>query len=40
MRGWEGDAVSCNEVSEIRKNEEKGGAAVIYHEMQYNDRIG
>ena len=38
--GWEGAAVSCREVPEICRNGEKGGAAVSYHEMQDNDRIG
>ena len=36
---WEGAAMSCREVPEIRKNGEKGGAAVSYCEMQDNDRI-
>ena len=40
MGGWEGAAVSCSEVSEIRKNGEKGGASVSFHEMQYISRIG
>jgi hypothetical protein len=38
--GWEGAAVSCRELPEIRINEETGGAAVSYHEMQDNGRIG
>ncbi len=33
-------AVSCREVPEIRRNGEKGGAAVSYHEMQDDGRIG
>ncbi len=37
---WEGAAVSCREVSEIRRNGEKGGAAVSYNEMQDSGRIG
>ncbi len=37
---WEGAAVSCREVPEIRRNGEKRGAAVSYHEMQDNVRIG
>jgi len=28
------------EVPEIRRNEEKGGAALSYHEMQDNERNG
>ena len=38
--GWDGVAVSCREVPEIRRNGDKGGTAVSYHEMQNNDRIG
>ncbi len=37
---WEVAAVSCREVPEIRRNGEKGGAAVSYHELQDNGRIG
>ncbi len=37
--GWEGVAVRCREVPEIRGNGEKGAAAVSYHEMQDNNRI-
>ena len=36
---WEGDAVSCREVPEIRRKEEKGGAAVSYCEIQDNGII-
>ena len=39
MGGWKGAAVSCREVPEILKDGEKEGAAVSYHEMQYNGRI-
>jgi len=38
MGGWDGVAVSCSEVPEIRKHGEKGGATVSYKEMQYNGR--
>ena len=33
-------AVSCLELPEIRRNEEKGGDAVSSHELQDNGRIG
>ena len=39
MGGWKGAAVSCREVPENLKDGEKEGAAVSYHEMQYNGRI-